>query len=265
MRRPFIALVLVLGVVAAPAAAADEQRQVVDNCAATVPSGRGIALNPVAVLEPIAGLLAPLDPLGVVVPAFRSLWVEQPPIPLPAAPSGIPGTVIADAVLARLAEIPLLSPVLDALTAPLRGRLGMTCGIAITPRVAPVPEVTGTAAAPPATAPEAALLPPPPPVEAVTVLPGATPADPGPPAGEPPPPPRSEPSAEGQQLRPLAAATISATAEAPPPEPADPHGVLLLAGLLNLLVATQLGRVWILRGAGSSGRSARPLDPGVVP
>ncbi|NKQ57444.1 hypothetical protein HFP15_31725 [Amycolatopsis sp. K13G38] len=271
MRWSVAVLVLVFGVLGAPPALADEQ-QVVDSCVATVPAGSPIALNPLAVLEPITDLLGPLDPLDVLTPVFRSVWAAQPPIPLSASPSGISGPAIADAVLARLANLPVLSPVLDALTAPLRARLAMTCGIAITPRVA---SGAGTATFPakstkPAVPEPPAVQPAPQPTAGVTVLPPQAPAEPGPrPGAATPPAGGAEPSAEGRDLMPLAVASVPASVGQPEGEPGSHTGVLLLAGLLNLLVGVQLGRVWALRrpaaGVRSSGRSARPLDPTVVP
>lgn len=270
MRWSIAALVLALGVLTAPAAAAAD-RQVLDSCAATVPAGQPIALNPAAVTEPITSLLEPLDPLDVLTPAFRSVWAGEPPIALPAGSPGIPGTAVADAVLGRLGDLPVLAPVIDALGGPLRGRLAMTCGIAIVPRVAPAPPVAPAPQPPPArvqpaaSAPPSTVAPPSSPGPA-TLLPDVASNGPAPPSGGPAPEAQrgGAPAAAEQDLVPLAVANVPAAAELPAPEPRRLGWLLTLAALLNLLVGTQLGRIWALRrfgaGRGSSGRSARPLD-----
>lgn len=157
MRRLVVAgtLLVALAAAAAPARAAGTAAPLVlDGCAAVVRAapGQQIALSPDAVLQPIAGVLAKLDPLGVLVPPFETLWRALPAIPIGTAPASIPGSAIADAVIGKLRELPLLAPVIDVLDEPVRSVLSLTCGVLVQPvppsSPPPAPSAGSTAPAP---------------------------------------------------------------------------------------------------------------------
>jgi hypothetical protein len=84
------------------------------------------------VADPIVGVLAGLDPLGLLAGPFREAWQALPPIPIGAVPAGqavIPGFQIADAVTERLGELPVLSLVLEPLTPAVQQMLATACGV----------------------------------------------------------------------------------------------------------------------------------------
>jgi hypothetical protein len=135
-------LTLVCLVSAAPAAAAQPatappaEPVVASSCSAIVDGrpGQPVALDPRSVVEPIVAVLTPLDPLGVLVGPFRGVWSVLGPIPLGVVPEGqaeIPASRVADAVTARLSEIPLLGPVLGTLVPVVRDTLGTLCGLLV--------------------------------------------------------------------------------------------------------------------------------------
>ncbi|WIX98853.1 hypothetical protein QRX60_32975 [Amycolatopsis mongoliensis] len=151
---------LTLTLLAGTPAFADEPTATAAGCSATVTGvpGQPVALTPASVTEPLTSALSGLDPLGVLTSAFRTVWATTAPIPVGTVPVGqaeIPGARIADAVVARLGELPVLAPVLTPLVSTVRGSLAALCGIVVRGQVP---------GAPPATAP-------------------APPADPAPPAG----------------------------------------------------------------------------------
>jgi hypothetical protein len=128
-------------------------------CSSTVSGvpGQQVSLAPASVTEPVTAALAGLDPLGVLTGTFRAVWATTAPIPVGTVPAGqaeIPGGLIADAVLARLGEIPVLAPVLTPLVAAVRTSLASLCGILVRGQVpgapgAPAPGTpTGTPAGP---------------------------------------------------------------------------------------------------------------------
>ncbi|WAL65430.1 hypothetical protein ORV05_31825 [Amycolatopsis cynarae] len=286
MRRLVVAVTLLIASAAgaAPALAADTAAPVVlGSCAATVQAAPGtqIALSPDAVLQPVVGVLAQLDPLGVLVPPFETLWRALPAIPIGTAPAAIPGSAIADAVIGRLRALPLLGPVIDVLVGPVRSVLSLTCGVLVQPSPSP-----SSPSSPPSTG-----SPP--------QVPGGTPADPARPSGTPPngggtisvptPAPGGTPSVldypslfdpgglPGPGVPPDGVAFDYGAVPQAGPVKVDPQAVdatltpgraeamavresrpiglpILLATLLFTLVATQLVRVWLLRGPGR-GRS----------
>jgi len=147
------AVVVALGVAGAvPAHAA--QPVLLDSCAVTVQGepGQLISLKPAAVTPQILSVLAPLDPLKVLRPAFTGIWNTVPPITVGSVgPTDglISGSTIADAVLAKLREISVLAPVIDVLAPPLKTLLSSNCGVATKPgSPAPTPPAPGQ---PPAT------------------------------------------------------------------------------------------------------------------
>jgi hypothetical protein len=246
-----------------PAHAAETR--VLDSCVATVTEGGQLALSPAAVTGPIVAVLTPLDPLNVLVPAFRTLWAQQPPILLPGGQAVITGDQIATAVLGRLQGIPLLSSVIDTLAGPLREQLRSTCAITVTPAPPPGPP----AGSPPAGSTPAPGSPGAPgsapasrqpvsadaPGTAATLLPGyvlgSVPGVPG--EGGLPPDGiafnydnAAVPQADAQRL---ALANSPGTAVALPSEvsSAGPWRPAVLAALVLTLVGTQWLRVWLLR------------------
>lgn len=105
-------------------------------CSATVTGvpGEQVALAPASVTDPVVSALSGLDPLGVLTGAFRSIWATTAPVPVGTVPVGeaeIPGTRIADAVVARLGDLPVLAPVLTPLVSTVRGSLASLCGILV--------------------------------------------------------------------------------------------------------------------------------------
>ena len=263
LRAAFVAgvLALGLGVLAAPVAQAGTG--VLDSCVATVTEGDALALSPLAVLDPVASVLAPLDPLDVLVPAFERAWRATPPIALPAAaPAGIAGDRIADAVIGRLATITVIGPVLDALVGPVHGLLAGTCRITVTPVEAPRADPV----------PPPVVQQPSPPVAPVVAPPefslpaggpagGGVPPGPSPYQGDGPGDAPVLPAPEFHydiqstvaqaQLdtmalgRSRAAATVESVPAAENTQPWQSPAIL--AALLIGLVGIQLGRTWVLR------------------
>ena len=116
-------------------------------CSSTVAGvpGQQVSLAPASVAEPVVRVLSGLDPLGVLTGTFRTVWASTPPIPVGTVPAGeaeIPGGRIADAVLARLGEIPVLAPVLTPLVSSVRTSLASLCGILVRGQVPGAPGAT---------------------------------------------------------------------------------------------------------------------------
>jgi hypothetical protein len=114
------------------------QVTVLTSCTATVPDAvnQTVAITPTSVLTQITAALAPLDPLNVIRPEFLGTWRALPPIPVGSTfgtgqPSMISGREIAGAVTSRLAGIPVLSPVLEALVPQVSILLSATCGVLV--------------------------------------------------------------------------------------------------------------------------------------
>ncbi|WP_431918288.1 hypothetical protein [Amycolatopsis tucumanensis] len=251
-RAAIVAAALAFGLLAAPAARAETR--VLDSCVATVTEGDELALSPLAVLDPVVSVLAPLDPLNVLVPAFETAWRATPPIELPAAgPAGIAGDVIADAVLARLTGISVVGPVLDVLVGPVHGLLAGTCRITVVRAEAPPADPVTAPPPPPPT-----LAPPEPSLPAGGPAGGGAPSEPPPYQGDGPagalPAPGSHyevqstvPQAQFDSVA-LGRSRVAATAEALPADDPRPwESPAILAALLIALVGIQLGRTWILR------------------
>lgn len=155
--RHFLAagvLTIVGFVAAAPAGAAEPAPA--SSCWAVVDGrpGEQVALDPQAVVEPIVAVLTPLDPLGVLVGPFRAVWSALGPIPVGVVPAGqaeIPASQVADAVTARLSQIPLLGPVLGALLPAVTGTLNTLCGLLVRGDQPSAPPQEGTPPAVPGT------------------------------------------------------------------------------------------------------------------
>ncbi len=162
---PFLtAAVLALASASPSPAFAAEAPVTVAGCSATVTGvpGERLALAPASVTDPVVSALSGLDPLGLLTGTFRTLWAGTAPIPLGTVPAGqaeIPGTRIADAVVARLGELPVLAPVLAPLVSAVRTSLASLCGIlvhgqapAAPPDAPPAPPADSTDPAPPGAA-----------------------------------------------------------------------------------------------------------------
>jgi hypothetical protein len=112
---------------------------VAPNCTAVVDGmpGQVVALDPLSLTGSITGLLTGVDPLGLLAGPFREQWQGGAPIPVGAVPAGeatIAGTAIADAVTARLGELPVLGLVIQTLTPAVRDSLTTACGILVRAR-----------------------------------------------------------------------------------------------------------------------------------
>lgn len=260
MRRLVVAGLVAVALVAGSGTAEAADSLVLGSCAATVEGqpGQQISLSPAAVGQPITDVLTKLDPLGVLVPPFQSTWNSLPPIPIGTGPGAISGATIADAVVGRLRDLPLLAPVVDPLITPVRSALAAACGVLVRP-VSPPPasggapspaapgQPAGGAAAPPVQ-PTGQAFPGQPAAPGVTPLPlpeaSGLPLDgiaftyTGVPEVDPV---RMEPQVVNTALAPNRADGLTASK----PRPAGL--LILLAALVLSLVVTQLVRTWVLR------------------
>lgn len=264
------AAALVIGLPGFGAAQANAAEvRVLDSCVATVHDGEHLALNPAAVQQPIIDLLNPLDPLHVLVPAFRNGWAGQQPILLPGGQAVIAGDQIATAVIDRLRGISALAPVIDVLAQPVRTVLSAGCRVTVTPGPPAAPPPGGTppagGAPKPGTPAPGSLAPGIPadvPGSAATLLPGyvvgAVPGVPG--EGGLPPDgiaynydSSTVPQQSDADRLALSLARSAGTAEVLPGEGGARllDRPVMLATLLLTLVGTQLLRVWVLRRPGS--------------
>jgi hypothetical protein len=109
---------------------------VVGSCAATVQGepGTPVQLQPAAVLEPIVNIVKALDPLNLITPGVRSAVAGLPPIPIGSIPTGngvITGGQIANAVVGQLQKIPLLGPIIAAVSKGVQNTLAGICGVTV--------------------------------------------------------------------------------------------------------------------------------------
>jgi hypothetical protein len=250
-----------------PAFAADSP-VTAPGCSSTVTGvpGQQVALAPASVAEPVVSALSGLDPLGLLTGAFRGVWATTAPIPVGTVPAGqaeIPGGLIADAVLARLGEIPVLAPVLTPLTSSLRTSLGSLCGILVRGRVPGAPGTTApTAPAGPGPAGPGAPAGSGTPVAGrqwtIAAVPGPAPGggavfgtpipDGLPGTGFPSPAGPGVPQAGGEAPVVVEAQRSLGSAEAlPEPRRDDLSWPVLAAILLLAAVSAQLVRRWVLR------------------
>ena len=230
----------------APAAAAGAPVTAA-GCSATetgVP-GEQEVLAPASETAPVVSALAGLDPLGVLTGTFRTVWAGAAPIPVGTVPEDqaeIPGTRIADAVVTRLGELPVLAPVLAPLVATVRTSLGSLCGILVRGRVPGEPPSESAAAPAPPAAPGGAPGGVPGGGAVFgTPIPGQLPGA-GFPAGA------EVPQAGGQAPVVLDARRSAGSAEALAAPRGDALSWPVLAGILLLAaVSAQLVRRWGLR------------------
>jgi len=109
---------------------------VIGSCATTVEGAPGtpVQIQPAAVLEPVVNVVRALDPLNLVTPTVRSVLSALPPIPIGAIPTGsgfITAGQIANAVNAQLAKIPLLGPLLSAVSSGVQKAFSGMCGVTV--------------------------------------------------------------------------------------------------------------------------------------
>ncbi|MBP2339894.1 hypothetical protein JOF41_006072 [Saccharothrix coeruleofusca] len=115
--------------------AAAAEPVVVGSCATTVQGAPGtpISLSPAAVVDPVVHAVRAVPLLGPpLADPLRATFTALPPIPVGAVPTGsgvITGGQIAERVNAELAELPLLGPVIGALTSGVHAELSKLCGI----------------------------------------------------------------------------------------------------------------------------------------
>src|SRR4051812_46801457 len=148
------AVALVVGVLSAAAGqgtAFAAEPVVVGSCATTVEGAPGtpVSLSTGAVVDPVASLVRAI-PLGsLLADPLRRAFTALPPIPIGAIPTGtgyISGIDIANKVVAELAKLPLLGPVIGTLSASVQQTLSATCGVTVkglNAVTAPVQDVAG--------------------------------------------------------------------------------------------------------------------------
>ncbi|HEX6341904.1 hypothetical protein [Umezawaea sp.] len=147
-----VALVIgALGAAAGQGTASAAEPVVVGSCRTTVEGAPGtpVALSPGAVVDPVVNLVRAIPLLGPpLAEPLRGAFTALPPIPIGAIPTGtgaITGGEIATKVVAELAKIPLLGPVIGTLGASVQQTLSATCGVtvkAVNAVVAPVQDGT---------------------------------------------------------------------------------------------------------------------------
>ena len=143
------------GAVAGQGTAAAAEPVVVGSCRTTVEGAPGtpVALSPGAVVDPVVNLVRAIPLLGPpLADPLRQAFTSLPPIPIGAIPTGtgvITGGEIANKVVAELAKIPLLGPVIGTLAGSVQQTLSATCGVtvkAVNAVVAPVQDGTSAIA-----------------------------------------------------------------------------------------------------------------------
>ncbi|WP_245743589.1 hypothetical protein [Lentzea fradiae] len=124
------------GVGAAPAKAAEPI--VIGSCATSVQGAPGtpISLSPAAVTQPVTDLVRAVPLLGPpLADPFKQAFAKTKPIPIGAVQVGtttITGGTIANAVMAEVAKIPLLGPILGTLDQTVRATLSGGCKVTVT-------------------------------------------------------------------------------------------------------------------------------------
>lgn len=143
MRRRFaIALMLVFAgsltaLFAGPAVAAPPP-VVIGSCATSVQGvpGQPVALQPSAVLGVVVDAVRAVPLLGPpLAGSAQTAFQALPPIPIGVLPTGtgyLNGGVVATAVVAKLAEIPLLGAVIGPVATSVQGTLTTVCGVTMT-------------------------------------------------------------------------------------------------------------------------------------
>ncbi|MEV4729854.1 hypothetical protein [Saccharopolyspora sp. NPDC049426] len=163
LRRHLTSGALVLAAFSAtPAAEAAEPAVVLPTCAAVVEGAPGteVMVLPQALVEPVATAVQGVVGLPGVAEAFRAEWSAAPPISVGRIGEGyLSGGRIADAVIARLAEIPAARAVLGGLAPVVHATLSPVCGIVTHVELPDLPRLP---LGPPPMPPQPAEPPPPP-------------------------------------------------------------------------------------------------------
>ncbi len=126
-----------LGAAAGQGTAVAAEPVVVGSCKTTVDGAPGtpVSLSPGAVVDPVVNLVRAIPLLGPpLADPLRQAFTALPPIPIGAIPTGsgvITGGVIANKVVAELAKIPLLGPVIGTLGASVQQTLSATCAVTV--------------------------------------------------------------------------------------------------------------------------------------
>ncbi|WP_199440560.1 hypothetical protein [Umezawaea beigongshangensis] len=136
-----VAVVVSVGLVGATAGAGSAgaaEPIVVGNCRTSVQGepGQPVSLATSAVLQPVSDLVRAVPLLGPpLAEPFGRAFAALPPIPVGSVPTGtghVHGADIANAVVAKLREMPLLGPVVGALATSVQQTLSAGCGITVT-------------------------------------------------------------------------------------------------------------------------------------
>jgi hypothetical protein len=111
---------------------------VVGSCATSVQGAPGtpVALSPGAVLQPVTDVVRAVPVLGPgLATQLQTPFAQLKPMPIGTVQVGtttISGATIANVVVAELQKIPLLGPVLGAITGGVREKLTGLCGVVVT-------------------------------------------------------------------------------------------------------------------------------------
>lgn len=136
-----LALAAATAAIAGPGTASAAEPIVVGDCSTTVRGepGQPVTLRTSAVLGVVVDAVRAVPVLGPpLAGSVHDTVAKLPPIPIGSVPSvpgrssTISGAKIADAVVAKLRELPLLGPVLSQVVNSVRGTLTNLCGITVT-------------------------------------------------------------------------------------------------------------------------------------
>jgi uncharacterized membrane protein YgcG len=133
----FAATVTAAGVVTTADATATATPVVIGSCATTVQGAPGtpVELSPAAVVSPIVSIIDAVPLLGQPLAAqFQTTFNALPPIPIGSLPTGsgvITGGQIANDVVAQLDKIPLLGPIIGAITGSVQSTLASMCQVTV--------------------------------------------------------------------------------------------------------------------------------------
>jgi hypothetical protein len=209
-----VAFVIVTSSLIGGSTAAAATPIVVGSCAATVQGAPGtpVQLQPAAVLEPVVNIVKALDPLNLITPSVRSAVAGLPPIPIGAIPTGtatITGGQIANAVVGQLQKIPLLGPIIGAVSKGVQNTLTGICGVTVQAANTVAAQAQDNSAALAEKANEAAR----------SVIPGAgaTPGKPGTQPGKPGPGGSQGPNGSAPPLAPPQFPVVDGQFPAAPP------------------------------------------------
>jgi hypothetical protein len=127
-----------VGATAGAGSAGAAEPIVVGDCRTSVRGepGQPVSLATSAVLQPVTDLIRAVPLLGPpLAEPFARAFAALPPIPIGSVPTGtghVHGADIANAVVGKLREMPLLGPVIGALATSVQQTLSAGCGITVT-------------------------------------------------------------------------------------------------------------------------------------